>query len=68
MLSRALDTHDALEKRKDREWMHVLLSFLATYVEHGTDLLLSKEDVTTYIRDLVVELRKSASELDQGTP
>ncbi|KAF9053549.1 hypothetical protein BDZ89DRAFT_1056144 [Hymenopellis radicata] len=65
MLSRALDTHDALEKRKDREWMHVLLSFLATYVEHGTDLLLSKEDVTIYIRDLVMELRKSASELDQ---
>lgn len=67
MLSRALDVHTALGKPKDREWMHILLSFLKAYVEGlGGELLMREEDKTTYVTELVKALKTSASELDTG--
>ncbi|KAK0459605.1 uncharacterized protein EV420DRAFT_1307323 [Desarmillaria tabescens] len=65
MLSRALDIHESLEKPKDREWIHILLSFLSTYVENGAELLLCEQDALVYVRRLVGELKSAAPELDQ---
>ncbi|KAJ7063184.1 trafficking protein particle complex subunit 10 [Mycena amicta] len=65
MLSLALDTHAELNKSNDREWIHVLLSFLKTYVETaGLDVLMHKEDSVEYISKLVQAMKTSASELD----
>ncbi|KAK0459607.1 uncharacterized protein EV420DRAFT_1747291 [Desarmillaria tabescens] len=66
MLSRALDIHESLEKPKDREWIHILLSFLSIYVENGAELLLlCEQDALVYVRRLVEELKSAAPELDQ---
>jgi len=67
MLQCALETHAALEKPKDREWIHVLLSFLATYaLSSGADMLVKEDDKVAYISNLVDALKQSASELDTG--
>ncbi len=66
MLSRALDIHESLEKPKDREWIHILLSFLSIYIESGAELLLCEQDAHAYVSRLVGELESAASELDQG--
>ncbi|KAK0503134.1 hypothetical protein EDD18DRAFT_1136499 [Armillaria luteobubalina] len=65
MLSRALDIHESLEKPKDREWIHILLSFLSIYIESGAELLLCEQDAHAYVSRLVGELKSAASELDQ---
>ncbi|KAJ7156089.1 trafficking protein particle complex subunit 10 [Mycena crocata] len=65
MLSLALDTHASLDKSKDREWIHILLSFLKTYVDTvGLDLLMHEEDSEEYISRLVQAMRESATQLD----
>ena len=66
MLSRAIDTHSMLQKPKDREWIHILISFLKAYVEElGTELLMH-EDKTEYVSQLVKQLHTAACELDAG--
>lgn len=67
MLNRALNIHDAAEKPKDREWIHILLHFLRAYVEDGgRDLLLSEEDNKTYVEGLIAALKEAAESLDNG--
>ncbi|KAJ6630673.1 trafficking protein particle complex subunit 10 [Mycena sp. CBHHK59/15] len=69
MLSLALDTHESLDKAKDREWIHILLSFLKTYVDTvGLDLLMHEEDSTEYISRLVEAMKDSAAALDSDLP
>ncbi|KAF9246256.1 trafficking protein particle complex subunit 10 [Melanogaster broomeanus] len=65
MLSRAIDTHADLGKPRDREWIHILLAFLKTYVnETSTELLISEEDIKTYVSRLAVALREAVEKLD----
>lgn len=67
MLSRALDTHSDMQKPKDTEWIHILLSFLKTYIENsGSELLMHEEDKTTYVATLVNDMGRVASELEAG--
>lgn len=67
MLSRAIDTHAALEKPHDREWIHILLAFLKTYVnDRSTELVMSGQDIVEYIAGLVSALREAAGKLDSG--
>ncbi|TFK72158.1 hypothetical protein BDN72DRAFT_836546 [Pluteus cervinus] len=69
MLSRALDTHAALGKPKDTEWIHILLSFLKVYVEcEGNDLLLHGEEKIDYVRRLITEMRQTAKGLATELP
>ncbi|KAG5647176.1 hypothetical protein DXG03_001133 [Asterophora parasitica] len=69
MLSRALDTHEVFEKDKDTEWIHILLSFLKSYVDsQGSELFLHSEDKVEYVTRLVESLRLAASRLDTGEP
>lgn len=67
MLSRAIDTHAALKKPRDREWIHILLAFLKTYVnDRSTELVMSGENIVEYIAGLVSALREAAEKLDLG--
>ncbi|KAF8229518.1 hypothetical protein L208DRAFT_1439127 [Tricholoma matsutake] len=64
MLSQALDTHAKFNKDKDTEWIHVLLSYLRTYIDtQGTELLLHEADKVVYVTELVNELKTVVSEL-----
>ncbi|KAF7304837.1 hypothetical protein MKEN_01197800 [Mycena kentingensis (nom. inval.)] len=65
MLSLALDTHATLNKSNDREWIHILLSFLRAYVDiGGTDLLMHQDDTVEYISKLIESMKQSATKLD----
>lgn len=67
MLSRAIDTYAELQKPKDREWIHILLSFLRAYVESlGDKLLMHKADKSAYVSRLVTEMYTAAETLDAG--
>jgi hypothetical protein len=67
MLARALDTHGRSEKPQDVEWMHILLSFLKSYVEHrGADMLFPTDNPTEYISKYVTSLMEAASGLENG--
>lgn len=67
MLSRAIDAHAALRKPRDREWIHILLAFLKTYViDKSAELVVSDEDIMKYIAGLVRALREAAEKLDSG--
>ena len=67
MLSRALDTHNLLEKAQDVEWIHIVLSFLKTYVEHrNSEILLRETDKIGYIANLIDSLKTSAERLETG--
>lgn len=67
MLSRALDTHSLLEKAQDVEWIHIVLSFLKTYVEHRNSEILSHEaDKVGYIANLIDSLKTSSERLEAG--
>jgi len=67
MLSRALDTHDLLGKAQDVEWIHIVLSFLKTYVEHRNSVMLLHEaDKIGYIAKLINSLKISAKRLEAG--
>ncbi|KII88634.1 hypothetical protein PLICRDRAFT_110377 [Plicaturopsis crispa FD-325 SS-3] len=69
MLSRAIDTHEVLEKSKDRDWIHIMLSFLKTYVEDlGNEMLIPEDDKKTYVSRLVGAMHTAASELDSAYP
>ena len=67
MLSLALDNHEALQRPKGGEWIHLMLSFLATYMDHGTELLLSKGDAIAYLRELISAMWDAATKLEQST-
>ncbi|KAF8061615.1 trafficking protein particle complex subunit 10 [Lyophyllum atratum] len=65
MLSRALDTHADFQQEKDTEWIHILLSFLKSYIDNqGSELLIHEEDKVEYITKLVDSLRQAASKLE----
>ena len=67
MLSRALDTHGLLEKAQDVEWIHIVLSFLKTYVEHrNLEILLHETDKTGYLANLINSLKSSTERLEAG--
>ena len=67
MLSRALDIHGTLDKPKDREWIHILLSYLKTYVEClGNELLLHEQDKVDYVDGFVNALKTASEKLDAG--
>ena len=67
MLSRALDVHSDLNKPKDTEWIHILLSYLRTYVDIlGTELLMHETDKVAYVGELVNGLKRAASVLEAG--
>ena len=67
MLSRALDTHSLLEKAQDVEWIHIVLSFLKTYVEHrNSEILLHETDKIGYVANLINSLKTSAERLETG--
>lgn len=68
MLSRALDTHADFQQEKDTEWIHILLSFLKSYVDiSGCDLLIHEKDKAEYISELVHSLQQAASQLEAGS-
>ncbi|KAG5732737.1 Trafficking protein particle complex subunit 10 [Termitomyces sp. T112] len=65
MLSRALDTHTDYQQEKDTEWIHILLSFLKSYVDNlGAELLMHEKDQVEYITRLVENLHQAAAKLD----
>lgn len=64
MLSRAIDTHAVLKKPHDREWIHILLAFLKTYVNETTLESLVPHDIDEYVARLVIALREAAENLD----
>lgn len=67
MLSRALDTHVKMDQPKDNEWMHNLLSYLKTFIEHkGDQLLIHEDDKIEYISRLVSLLAQTAHRLESG--
>jgi hypothetical protein len=67
MLSRALDTHAELQRPKDGEWIHILLSFLRSIVEKsGKEMLIHEQDKKEYVSRLVDELHIAAFKLDTG--
>jgi len=66
MLSRAINTHAELERPRDREWIHILLSFLRTYTNDMSTELISENDEEQYITHLITALRTAASSLDSG--
>lgn len=67
MLSRALDTHANLDMPKNVEWIHIVLSFLKTYVEHvDTDMLIHGVDKVDYVTRLVNSLWTSVEVLENG--
>lgn len=69
MLSRALDTHAEYKQDKDTEWIHILLSFLKTYIENsGSELLMHEDDKIAYVTQLVEDMRIATSKLEAGPP
>ncbi|KAG7092380.1 hypothetical protein E1B28_008737 [Marasmius oreades] len=62
----ALETHASLDRPRDREWIHILLSFMKAYAESaGAELLISAKDQVTYISHLLEQLIIAASELQE---
>ncbi|PPQ67646.1 hypothetical protein CVT25_012674 [Psilocybe cyanescens] len=65
MLSKALDTHVNLDMPKNVEWIHIVLSFLKTYVEHiDSEMLMHEVDKVDYVSRLVESLRGSVEKLE----
>ncbi|KAF5358539.1 hypothetical protein D9756_001945 [Leucocoprinus leucothites] len=65
MLSRALDTHTDMKQPEDNEWMHNLLSYLRSFIEHqGSELLIHEDDKAEYINRLVSRLTEAANGLE----
>ncbi|KAF9009438.1 trafficking protein particle complex subunit 10 [Cyathus striatus] len=68
VLSLALNTHGRLQKPRDSEWIHILLSYLKTYVEQqGAGLVVGEGDAEQNIGRLVEELKDAAEKLENGT-
>jgi len=66
MLSRALEVHSSLGKSQDGEWIHIVLSFLKTYVEQHVDGSEAKEEDIPGVLRLVQSLREASAALDNG--
>lgn len=67
MLSQAIDTHAQLNKPKDREWIHILLSYLKTYIDElGNEMLMHEDDKAAYVGQLIAEMRSAAEGLESG--
>ena len=66
MFSKALDTHNTLEKPRDSEWIHRILAFLKAYIDNaGAETLLACGDLSAYVGDLVEHPLLHAT-LDEG--
>lgn len=67
MFSRAMDVHAMSEKEQDREWVHLLLSYLKSFVEdRGDYLLLHDDEKTAYISQLVAAVTDAVGRLEEG--
>lgn len=66
MLSRALQTYSKLDRAQDVEWIHMVLSFLKTYIEHNCQLLVDGVEKGFSVETLVQSLRESVEELETG--
>lgn len=67
MLSQALDTHMKMGRPNDNEWMHNVLSYLRSFIEHqGNKLLLHEDDKIEYVSQLVASLVEFANNLESG--
>ena len=67
MLQRALCTHRQSEKPQDAEWVHMVLSFLKSYVENmGEETLIQGFEKVEYVSTLVESLKQSIETLDNG--
>ncbi|KAF9476341.1 hypothetical protein BDN70DRAFT_923371 [Pholiota conissans] len=64
MLSRALETYGKLDRDQDVEWIHMVLSFLKTYVEHNFEMLVDGVNKVDYVATLVNSLKASVEQLD----
>ncbi|KJA20255.1 hypothetical protein HYPSUDRAFT_142413 [Hypholoma sublateritium FD-334 SS-4] len=64
MLSRALDTYNKLDRTQDVEWIHMVLSFLKTHVEHNCEMLVGGVDKVTCVTTLISSLRESVERLE----
>ncbi|KAI0797709.1 trafficking protein particle complex subunit 10 [Abortiporus biennis] len=65
MLIQALDIHASANKPQDVEWIHVLVQFLKAYVEDfGKELLMTREDIVTYLNRLLVTLKEAAEAVE----
>ncbi|KAG6918038.1 hypothetical protein DXG01_016893 [Tephrocybe rancida] len=65
MLSKALDTHANFQQEKDTEWIHIVLSFLKSYIDNmGLELLMHEDDKLEYVSKLVESLHQAATKLD----
>ncbi|KAI6109597.1 trafficking protein particle complex subunit 10 [Pisolithus sp. B1] len=64
MLSRAIDTHTLLQKPRDREWIHLLLAFLRTYVNETSTEPLISHNIDHYVTKLATALREVSEKLD----
>ncbi|KAI6045646.1 trafficking protein particle complex subunit 10 [Pisolithus marmoratus] len=68
MLSRAIDTHVLLQKPRDREWIHLLLAFLKSYVNESSSELLISHNTDHYVTKLATALREASEQLDSDLP
>ncbi len=66
MLSRALDTYGQLDRAQDVEWIHMVLSFLKTHVEHNCEVLVGGVDKVACVATLINSLRVSVERLENG--
>jgi trafficking protein particle complex subunit 10 len=64
MLSRAINTHAGLGSPQDREWIHILLSYLRTYTNDMDKEVLSEDD--KYVTQLISALRVASMSLESG--
>lgn len=65
MLSRALRVHQSLDKPTDREWIHILLAYLKSYIEGmGTEALALEGQDAPPIDRLLERLQNGATSLD----
>jgi hypothetical protein len=67
MLSRALHAHARLGKSKDKEWIHILLSFLNTWLDSmGTPPLAHEDETENYVCNLVKDMKSAVEALVSG--
>lgn len=70
MQARRLDTHAQLGKPHDREWIETVLAFFKGLVTEGMDAemaLMGRHNVKEYLEGLLEDIRKDASEIDDGS-
>jgi hypothetical protein len=66
MFCRALDIYSTMNKTKDREWVHLVLSFLKSYTDGMEEEFLVTDGKRAPIEKLVKELVNVAGSLEEG--